>query len=251
MTRHVTTMTIEDAPHISEARRAEIIASYPPHEVEARTKGIPVLGSGRIFPVTEESIAVDAFPIPRHWAILNGMDFGWDHPTAAVALAWDRDRDTIYVGACYRRKGATPLEHAAALKPWGDFPWAWPHDGLHQMKDGGKSFRDQYTECGLNMLPAHATHPDGGYGVEAGIMDILTRMQTGRFKVFSHLNEWFQEFRLYHRKDGKVFKERDDIMDATRTGVMMIRYAIDAAMATQRNEYSDDQRHTANATTGY
>lgn len=250
MSKHITTMTIEDAGHISEARRAEIIASYPPHEVEARTKGIPVLGSGRIYPVTEESIKVDAFPVPRHWALIGGLDFGWDHPTAAVGLAWDRDTDTIYVGACYRRKNATPLEHAAALKPWGQMPWAWPHDGLHQMKDGGKSFRDQYAEAGLNMLASHATHPDGGYGVEAGIMDILTRMQTGRFKVFAHLAEWWEEFRLYHRKDGKVFKERDDIMDATRTGVMMIRYAMDAALMVQMED-EDDDRRTVNATTGY
>jgi Terminase RNaseH-like domain len=51
------------------------------------------------------------------------------------------------------------------------------------------------------------------------------RMQTGRFKVFRHLNDWFEEFRLYHRKDGRVFKERDDLMSATRYGVMSLRYA--------------------------
>ena len=56
-------------------------------------------------------------------------------------------------------------------------------------------------------------------------MDMLTRMQTGRFKVFKHLNDWFEEFRLYHRKDGKVVKEYDDLMAATRYGVMMLRNA--------------------------
>lgn len=251
MSKHITSMTLEDAPHISEARRAEIIASYPPHEVEARTKGIPVLGSGRIFPVTEESISVEAFPIPRHWALIGGLDFGWDHPTAAVGLAWNRDADVVYVAAAYKRSKATPLEHAAALKPWGSFPWAWPHDGTHQMKDGGKSFRDQYAEAGMNMIGGHATHATGGYGVEAGLMDMLTRMQTGRFKVFSHLVEWWQEFRLYHRKDGLIFKERDDIMDATRTAMMCLRYAVDAALIEQMEDEHDDRRHTANPTTGY
>ena len=48
--------------------------------------------------------------------------------------------------------------------------------------------------------------------VEAGLMDMLTRMQTGRFKVFRHLNDWFEEFRIYHRKDGKVVKEGDDLI---------------------------------------
>jgi hypothetical protein len=50
-------------------------------------------------------------------------------------------------------------------------------------------------------------------------------MERGRFKVFKHLNDWFEEFRLYHRKDGKVVKEMDDLMSATRYAVMMLRYA--------------------------
>jgi Terminase RNaseH-like domain len=40
-----------------------------------------------------------------------------------------------------------------------------------------------------------------------------------------HLTEWWEEFRLYHRKDGKVHKEHDDLLSATRYGVMMLRYA--------------------------
>ena len=56
-------------------------------------------------------------------------------------------------------------------------------------------------------------------------MDMLTRMQTGRFKVFKHLNDWWEEFRLYHRKDGKVVKEDDDLMAATRYALMMLRFA--------------------------
>src|SRR5262249_31420284 len=52
--RHVTSMTIDDVAHYSADEKQRIIASYPAHELEARTKGIPVLGSGRIFPVPEE-----------------------------------------------------------------------------------------------------------------------------------------------------------------------------------------------------
>jgi hypothetical protein len=84
---------------------------------------------------------------------------------------------------------------------------------------------DQYRQQGLNMLAEHATHAEGGFGTEAGIMAMLDRMQTNRFKVFSTFREWFEEFRLYHRKDGKIVKERDDLMSATRIGVMMLRHA--------------------------
>jgi hypothetical protein len=62
-------------------------------------------------------------------------------------------------------------------------------------------------------------------GVEAGLMAMLTRMQTGKFKVFKHLNDWWEEFRLYHRKDGLVVKEGDDLMCATRYALMMLRFA--------------------------
>ena len=56
-------------------------------------------------------------------------------------------------------------------------------------------------------------------------MEMLDRMQTGRFKVFSHLTEWFEEMRLYHRKDGKLVKENDDAISATRYAIMCKRFA--------------------------
>lgn len=224
--RTVTTMTIDDADHYSAEERARIIASYPAHEREARTKGVPSLGSGRIFPVVEESITVAPFEIPKHWVQIGGLDFGWDHPFGAAGCAWDRDADVFYVTKVYREREATPIIHAAALKPWGDWlPWSWPHDGLQHDKGSGEQLAVQYRSQGLKMLPERATFDDGSNGVEAGISDMLQRMQTGRFKVFSTCGEFFEEFRLYHRKDGKIVKERDDVISASRYALMMKRFA--------------------------
>lgn len=250
MTRHITRMTIDDAMHISAEKRAQIIASYPAHEQEARVKGIPALGSGRVYPVPEASISCEPFDIPAHWPRIGGLDFGWDHPTAAVQLAWDRDADVVYLTACYRRKEATPLEHTATLKQWGGFPWAWPQDGYQRDKRSGGTLREDYAAHGLRMAGAHATFPDGGNGVEAGIMQILQRMQTGRFKVFRHLEDWWSEFRIYHRKDGLIVKERDDLMDATRYAVMMIRIAEPAEFYDDRMMPETDD-FSRNDTTGY
>jgi phage terminase large subunit-like protein len=226
--RHDTNMIIEDAEHIPASERARIVASYPPHEREARTKGVPVLGSGRIFPVPEEDIAVQQFPIPKYWPRLGAMDFGYDHPFAAVELAYDDAADIVYVTKAHRSKNTTPIAHVAALKPWGAtwLPWAWPHDGLQHDKGSGDQLAKQYKGHGLNMIGNRATFPDGSNGVEAGLMLMLDRMETGRLKVFAHLIEWFEEFRLYHRKDGKVVKEAEDLMAATRYGVMMLRHAL-------------------------
>ena len=225
--RATVTMTIDDAGHYTPEERAQIIASYPPHEREARTKGIPSLGSGRIFPVPEEDIVIDPVPIQRSWAMIGGMDFGWDHPFAAVHMAWDRDRDVFYIIDEYRQREATPIIHAAALRPWGDWlPWAWPHDGLQHDKGSGDQLADQYKKQGLKMLPEKATFVDGTNGVEAGVSDILQAMQTGKFKVFSTCRMWLEEFRLYHREDGKIVKERDDLISASRYALMMKRFAV-------------------------
>jgi len=224
--RRVITMTIEDAEHYTPEDRKRIIASYPAHERDARTKGVPTLGSGLIFPILEEDIVVDPFLIPKHWPQIGGLDFGWDHPTAAASLAWDRDSDIVYLTRDYRQRQATPILHAAALKPWGIWmPWAWPHDGNNDTA-AGENLATQYRAQGLKMLPERATFLDGSNSVEAGLMDMLDRMQTGRFKVFRTCGAWLEERRLYHRKDGKVVKERDDTISASRYALMMLRKAI-------------------------
>jgi phage terminase large subunit-like protein len=225
--RSITAMTIHDAAHFTEEERKRIIASYPKHEVEARTLGIPVLGSGRIFPVEESLLRVPQREIPEHWPRIGGLDFGWSHPSAAVEIAWDRDTDTVYVIRCMRISEVTPVVQAATLKKWGKrLQFAWPRDGRRETLEGaGQALADQYRKEGLDLLHDHSQYQDGSVSVEAGIMDMLIRMEAGRFKVFDHLLDWWEEFRLYHRRDGKVYKERDDIMSATRYAIMMLRYA--------------------------
>lgn len=224
-----------DVPHLDEKTKRELLDSTPLHLREARSKGIPVLGSGRIFPIDEALITVEPFALPDLWPRICGCDFGWDHPSANVWLAWDRDKDIIYVYDCIRVREQTPKQQAPAIIAKGQWiPVAWPHDGLQHEKGSGEQLAEQYRSAGVNMLWERAQYPETGSdseekvsrsSVEAGIMDMLTRMQDGRMKVFSNLNDWFQEFRIYHRKDGKIIKLRDDLMSGTRYGTMMLRFA--------------------------
>lgn len=234
---HVTHATIDDAEHYTPEQRAMIIASYPEHERKARAKGLPAMGSGAVFgEADEDEIKIKPFPIPAHWPQIGGLDFGWDHPSAAARIAWDRDADCLYITNAYRKRQQTPLMFSATIKPWGDWlPWAWPHDGRQSSGKFGLPGQEQkqlaaiYKGHGLNMLPIHAQCEDGTNGVEATVQDMLDRMLTGRLRVFSHLDEWFEEFRNYHRKDGLIVKEADDLLSASRYGIMMRRFAITQA----------------------
>ena len=227
--RGVVTMTIEDAEHISPERYEEIIAGYRPHEREARIQGIPMFGAGRVFTVSESVLACDPFDIPDHWAVIAGLDLGTGgmaHPTAAAWLAWDRDADVVYVFHTYKQEEPGITVNAAALKTRGQVPVAWPHDAHQQSRESAKPYHLLYKRAGVNMLPTHAQFPNKSMSVEAGIDGLRERMEKATFRVFRTESQWFEEYREYHRdEDAKIVKKKDDLMDATRYGYIMLRFA--------------------------
>lgn len=253
--RAVVTMTIDDVPlsHFPGANdeeraafKAKVIAGYLPHEREARAKGVPMLGSGRIFQIIEESILEDPLTyIPPHWVKGWGIDFGIDHPFAAVLAAWDRDNDVIHILHVIKIKGGGPLQHAQPMKQTAvAVPVFWPHDGAAREKGSTEPLADNYRACGLLMHAYHSTFPDGSISTEAAIMEMNERMLTGRFKVARHLSDWLTEFRMYHRKDGLIVKVNDDALSATQKIIMMKRYMRAVALGSQKvrrrgNEIAD------------
>jgi phage terminase large subunit-like protein len=226
-------VTIQDSPHITKQQRDNFIASLADHEIECRTKGIPMLGEGAIYPIGDDKIKVEPFQIPSFYKRIVGMDFGHtDHPTAAVWLAYDPDADVCYVTDVYKRGGKTMTiaEHANAIHKRGFWiPVAWPHDGMQGDRSGsGLNLMQNYKACHLNMLHQSARYVDdkgGGQAREPIIQECYERMVGGRLRVFSNLAQWFEEKRMYHRKDGKVVDLNDDLLSATHYAVMMRRYA--------------------------
>jgi phage terminase large subunit-like protein len=224
--RRVTRMTMYDAQHLTDADRAELLERYPKHQRDARLLGIPILGSGRIYEFPDDRVAEDPLEyIPAHWTKLWAIDFGIDHPFAALLGLWDKDNDCIHIHHAIRMKDGTPLEHAAAMKPIGAMvPVAYPHDGDNREKGTGETLASAYRKHNLKLLGQNAAWEDGSISVERGIYEIAERIKTNRLKVARHLGIWFEEFREYHRKDGLIVKVRDDLMDATRILCMAKRY---------------------------
>ena len=219
--------------HLNELVMEQILSSYSPHEREMRRYGRPSIGSGLIFPINEEKLMIDPIHIEDHWPRIAAIDFGWDHPTAVVWGAIDRDEDVFYVYDCYRMSKASPSVHAETIRTRPHFiPIAYPHDGNRRDSMGNPGLADQYRNLGCNMMLDHFTNPPalgenkGGNSIEEGLMAMIQAMENGKFKVFSTLPDWFEEFRMYHRKGGKVVAIRDDIMSATRYAFQSQRFAV-------------------------
>lgn len=200
----------DDVPHLSEKDKADLRASFPAYQVDARTKGIPQLGSGAIYPVPESDIVVEPFEIPRHWVRAYGLDVGWNR-TAAIWGATDRDTRTTYLYAEHYRGQAEPSVHADAIKSRG----AWIPGVIDPAARGrgqgdGEVLLQSYKDLGLDLIPANNA-------VEAGIYEVWQDLSAGRIKVFKTLQNWLAEFRIYRRDEkGRIVKDKDHAMDATR-----------------------------------
>ena len=217
-----------DAPHISPEKSERLLASYPAHQRDMRSKGTPMLGHGRIYDLSEEFLTCDAFTIPKHFYVINGMDFGWDHPQAHVQLVWDRDSDIFYVTKAQKMRKTSPNEAWGTVKCWAEgIPTSWPLDGLQTEKGSGKQQMQYYSEAGFEMLDERATWEDGSNGVEAGLYEIRDLMSKGKFKIFAGLRDLLDEVLQHHRDEkGKIVKTMDDLLDAIRYAYMMRREAV-------------------------
>jgi hypothetical protein len=212
--RFLVMATWDDAPHLSPEIKKALWDALPPHQRDARSKGIPQLGSGAIFPVPESDITCDPFEIPDHWPRCYALDVGWNR-TAAAWLAHDRDSGTVYLYSEHYRGQAEPSVHAEAIRARGEWiPGVIDPAARGRSQRDGEQLMQQYQDLGLNLIEANNA-------VEAGIYAVWQRLSGGRLKVFKTCQSWLAEYRLYRRDDkGRIVKSNDHLMDGTRYGVM-------------------------------
>ena len=212
--RFVIQASWDDAPHLSAEDKAELWRALPPHLRDAKSKGVPRLGSGAIYPVSEDEIVVAHFDIPPHWPRAYGMDVGWNR-TAAVWGAIDRESNTLYLYSEHYQGQAEPSVHAHAIRARGDWiPGVIDPASRGRGQNDGNVLLANYRDLGLDLLPAENA-------VESGLYAVWQRLSGGQIKVFKTLANWLEEYRIYRRDDkGRVVKERDHLMDATRYLVM-------------------------------
>jgi hypothetical protein len=245
MSKYVVMAGWDDVPHLDEQTKKDLYASIPPYQRDARSKGIPQLGSGAIYPVPESEIVCKPFEIPRYWPRCYALDVGWNR-TAAIWGAWNLDEDKVFLYAEHYRSQAEPAIHAASIRARG----AWIPGVIDPAARGrsqvdGTRLIEQYIDLGLLLAPAENA-------VEAGLYAVWERLSDGRLFVFNSLQNWLSEFRIYRRDErGKIVKQNDHLMDATR---YLIMSGSQVACREPREEAEDSRQwidSTRNEYTGY
>lgn len=237
MSKWVINLTWDDCPHLTEEDKKTLLESYSPHERDVRSKGLPQLGSGAIYPVPETDITIKPFEIPLEWPVAYGMDVGWKK-TAVIFGAYHEKEDTWYLFSEYYRGYSEPSIHADAIKARG----VWipgvidPASRSGSQKDG-HSLLTEYEQLGLQLSLANNA-------VEAGLLDVFQRLSTGRIKIFTTLQNWLSEYRIYRRDDrGKVVKSHDHLMDATRYLIMTGKEVMERSPNADEDDFSSKTEH--------
>lgn len=216
----------DDAPHLSEQAKTELLASIPPFQRDARSKGIPQLGAGAIYPVPESEIKVDPFEIPKSWPKLFALDVGWNK-TAAIWLSRNPDTGLVYAFSEYYKGQAEPTIHAQGIKARGAWiPGVIDPASRGRSQTDGSQLIQMYGDLGLKLTPADNS-------VETGLYTVWEALSTGRLKIFSNLQNFFAEYRLYRRDEkGHVVKSGDHLCDCLRYAMMSLDQAKTEAAAT-------------------
>ncbi len=229
--QYMVTASWDDAPHLDEVVKEQLMSVYSPAERAMRVSGQPSIGTGVVFPIREEDITCAPFEIPDHWMRIIGIDLGFDHPNATASLAWDQETDVMYLVEERAERGETLSMHAMGIRAMGGLkiPVVVPHDAFkHDGATSGKMFVELFQEFGLNVIQKPFSNPTvpgvkvPPASVEFGVNWMLKRMEQGTFKVFTTCTKFLQETKLYHRKDGRINDRNDDMISATRYGALMM-----------------------------
>lgn len=208
------TASLDDAPHLTTEEKERMIASWPVNERQARSTGIPILGSGLVFPILEKALTYEPFAIPEHYARIGGMDFGWNDPTVLLLGALDRDRGVLYIFFEYAASQKTPDQHIfniSSMKAADCFKWCpvfGDTSANAKTPIDGSRLIDLYKNARIDMRPPDKKDKN------ARALKCLQMMMDGKLKVSSQCRGLLNEIRTYSYKGVALQDGNDHHIDA-------------------------------------
>jgi len=205
-------ISMDDVPWLDEETITEMLKGLDELQARARRHGIPAIGGGQIFSFEPWEYSCDSFEIPSYWPRLAGMDIGYNHPTGAIQLAWDRETNIIYIYGEYYAKQKSASDVGRFLRHW-DMPFAASHDAFNNNFQNGDCVANEFKKEGMILFSA-------GREVWARIEKARSLMSEGRLFIFKDkCPELMSQIRNYHTKMNKnnkveIDKKDDDLVDA-------------------------------------
>ncbi len=242
-----------DVPHLSKKWMDQQKKEYSPNEIDARTKGDPAMGEGRILPIDESFVFVKPFEIPEYWPRAYGMDPGW-HRTAVVWMAEDPSTKVRYVYAEYRHGKVVPVVHAQAIKARSgeEMNGAFDPSGGGRQSDGVMLI-DFYRSLGLRVHESENA-------IIPSIARLLNQFESGSLKIFNTCETLREEMRMWkydmNNPNKPAQKQKDDLIDALRYVEVIFDQIARPANADIDDNYDEDNKHsrinkTRDSLTGY
>lgn len=172
-----------------------------------------------VYPLPDSEIVVADFEIPPEWkqGYVVEVSGRW---TSAIWGALDPETDRLYLVGEYSAEADVPV-HIAELQRRG----AWI-PGLFDPSANGREQIDGFRL--MEIFENNGLHLEAALNpLEAGIMEVQTRMGSGRLKVFASLTNFLDERRRYRRDEsGRVIDAGHRLQNAARclvTNVAMMR----------------------------
>lgn len=219
--RAAVTIGWADVPWLDEDTKRELLKSTPPYLRDAVVYGLPNMGTGAVYPVPlEEVVLAKPIEIPKYYKKIYGLDVGWRR-TAACFLALNPDDDVAYAYSEYYGSKQEPEIHAARIKRIaGDWmPGVIDPASSQRSQQSGEQLQRLYNKLGLRLRPANNV-------LDVGLLEVWSRLSTGRLKFLPNLLNLQNEYVLYRRdENGRIVKENDHLMDALRYAVMALASA--------------------------
>lgn len=233
--KFVVNVTWDDVPHLTEEDKEELLLSYSEKEREARSKGIPTLGIYSIYPVLEDEVIVNPFYIPDYFEKCYGIHV--DHKKVSILFAAkDPSTGVIYLIDENQKKPESAVIHSAVIKK------KCKEFKVDMVGSINKEYLDLYSQEELTLdIPPN--------NLESDLKYILQLLETGQLKIFSTLEKFLREFRLYRRSEkGKILQDDAGLMEAMR---YILTCSIHQAESFDEDNYISNNEYGRNKVTGY
>lgn len=256
--KKVVMATWDDCPHLSERARNSLLEEYlksDPNAVEARTKGIAAMGSGKVYPIDEQFVIVPKFRIPDFWPKCYGIDPGQAN-FAVVWIAEDPNTGVKYIYDEYKHGKVNYVIHVDAIKNRGEWIQGGidPHEAV-KPRDTGETVHSYFESQGLGLMAAKGD-PD------ALRLRIRAMFDAGSLKIVDNCIGLLNEVRTYRydiTDPNKIAKGQEDHrLDALLYGICVFETQAQSHAQMEeethqgrRNRNDDYSDYGRNPTTGY